>query len=103
MDQDIAHNSRNFPGKQSNIHQTREKRAIGPTLTVNSDERECSLDSGASVHLINKTDLSPEELETVEVSRLHMTVFSVNGPIDATEESKVYVKDLDIFRHEPTA
>ena len=46
---------------------------------------------------MSKTDLSPEELETVKVPRLPTTVITANGSIDTNEEATVYVKDLDIL------
>ena len=39
---------------------------VASTSTFIPDEREFIVDSGASVHMVNKTDLSPEELETRE-------------------------------------
>ena len=45
------------------------------------------------MHIMSKTGLSPEQLETVKGPRL----LTVNGSIDATEEAIVYVKDLDMF------
>ena len=46
---------------------------------------------------MSKMDLSPEELETVTVSRRPTTVITANGSVDTTEEVTVYVKDLDMF------
>ena len=67
------------------------------TSTGNSDEKKFNVDSGASMHMVSKVGLSPEELKTVKVSRLSTTVITANGSIDTTEEAMVYVKDLDIF------
>ena len=55
------------------------------------------VDSGSSMHMMSKTDLSPEELETVKVPRRPSTVITANGSIDTNEEVTVYVKDLDIL------
>ena len=49
--------------------------------------REFVVDSGASKHMMSKMELSPEELETVKVSRLRTTVAMANGSIDAIEEA----------------
>ena len=49
------------------------------------------------MHMMSKTDLSPEELETVNVPRLPSTVITANGSIDTNEEATVYVKDLEIL------
>ena len=57
-------------------------------------EREFLVDSAASMHTMNKTGLSPAELETVKVSPLPTTV--ITASIDTTEEAS-YVKDLDML------
>ena len=67
------------------------------TATVNPDEKKFIVDSGTSVHMMSKMDMSPEELETVKVSRRPTTVVTADGSINATEETTVYVKDLDMF------
>ena len=40
------------------------------------------VDSGASMHMMSKMELSPEEYETVNVSRLSTTVIAVGGSIN---------------------
>ena len=70
---------------------------VAPTSNVNLDEKKFNVDSGASVHMMSKMDMSPEELETVKVSRRPTTVITADGSINATEEATVYVKDLDMF------
>ena len=53
------------------------------TSTVNPDEKSLLLvDSGASVHMMSKMDMSPEELETVNVSRRPTTVITADGSIN---------------------
>ena len=50
------------------------------------------------MHVMSKTDLlSPEDLETVTVSRIPATLITANGSVDSFEEATVYVKDLDMF------
>ena len=70
---------------------------VAPSSNVNLDEKKFNVDSGASVHMMSKMDMSPEELETVKVSRRPTTVITANGSMNATEEAMVYVKDLDMF------
>ena len=67
------------------------------TSIVNPDETEFIVQSGAAVHMMSKTDLSPEGWETVKVSRLPTTVITAKGSIDTTEEATVYVQDWDVF------
>ena len=49
------------------------------------------------MHIVSKMSLTPEELETVEVSRFPTTVFAASGSIDTTEEASVHVNNLDMF------
>ena len=44
-----------------------------------------TVNSGASMHMMSKTELSPEKLETVTASRLPVTVITANGSVGATE------------------
>ena len=69
------------------------------TSTINLDEREREfiVVSGASMHIVSKMSLTPEELETVEVSRFLTSVITANGSIDTTEEAIACVNDLDMF------
>ena len=58
---------------------------VASTLTVNPEERQFMIDSGVSVNMMSKMELSPEEQETVKVSRLPTTVIiTANGSIDTT-------------------
>ena len=52
------------------------------------------MDSGASMHMISKKDLSDAELETVTTSRSPKTVFTANGEVQTNEEAIVYVREL---------
>ena len=71
--------------------------AAASTSTVSPDEKEFVVDSGASMHVMSMTDVSPEELETVKVCRLPTTVMTATGSIDTTEEGIVCGKDLDML------
>ena len=72
--------------------------AVASTSTVNPDERDFIVDSGASMHMMSKMDSSPEELETLKMFRLLATVITANGSIDTTEEATVNVKDFGHVR-----
>ena len=56
-----------------------------------------SLAQFVSPKKMSKTDLTPEELDTVKVPRLLPTVITANASIDTTEEANVYVKELNMF------
>ena len=65
--------------------------------TLKPEEREFVVDSGASMHMISKKDLSDAEMDTLTKSRSPTIVLSANGEVQTHEEAKVYVKELDIF------
>ena len=60
-------------------------------------EREFVVDSGASMHMISKKDLSEEEMDTLTKSCSPTIVITANGEVQTHEEAIVYVKELDIF------
>ena len=47
--------------------------------------------------MMSKMDMSPEELETVKVSRRPTTVITANGSVDTTEEVTFFLKEMDMF------
>ena len=68
-----------------------------PASTLKLEEREFVADSGASMHMISKKDLSDAEMDTLTTSRSPTTVITANGEVQTHEEAPVYVKELDIF------
>ena len=55
------------------------------------------VDSGASMHMISKRDLSDAEMDTLTKSCSPTIVITANGEVQTHEEATVYVKELDIF------
>ena len=55
------------------------------------------VESGASMHMLNKSDLSSDELDTLRRSRTPVTVVTANGDVQTNEEAQVFVHDLDLF------
>ena len=72
------------------------------TSTVNPDERTFTVDSGASMHMMSKSEVTPEELETVTVSRLPTTLITPNGSVQTTKESTDKRERFGQVRHCPT-
>ena len=68
-----------------------------PASTLKPEEREFVVDSGASMHLISKKDLSDAEMDTLTKSCSPTIVITANGEVQTQEEAIVYVKELDIF------
>ena len=82
--------------KQSNILLTFGFRCL-PASTLQPEEREFVVDSGASMHMINKKDLGDAEIDTLTKSCSPTIVITANGEVQTHEEAKGYVKELDIF------
>ena len=68
-----------------------------PASTLKPEEREFVVDSGASMHMISKKDLSEAEMDTLTKSCSPTIVITANGEVQTQEEAIVYVKELDIF------
>ena len=66
-----------------------------PASTLKPEERKFVVDSGASMHMISKKDLS--EMDTLTKSCSPTIVITANGEVQTHEEAIVYVKELDIF------
>ena len=61
------------------------------------EEREFVVDSGASMHMISKKDLSDAEMDILTKSCSLTIVITANGEVQTHEEAILYVKELDIF------
>ena len=69
-----------------------------PASTLKLEERKFVVDSGASMHMISKKDLSEAEMDTSTKSCSPTIVITANGEeVQTHEEAIVYVKELDIF------
>ena len=68
-----------------------------PASNLKPAERDFVVDSGASMHMISKKDLSDAQMETLTKSCSPTTVITANGEVQTHEEATVYVKELDIF------
>ena len=68
-----------------------------PASTLKPEEREFVVDSGASMHMISKKDLSDAEMDTLTKSYSPTMVITANGEVQTHEEATVYDKDLEKF------
>ena len=68
-----------------------------PASTLKLEEREFVVDSGASMHMISKKDLSDAEMDSLTKSCSPTILINANGEVQTHEEAIVYVKELDIF------
>ena len=65
--------------------------------TLKLEEREFVVDSGASMQMISKKNLSDTEMDTLTKSCSPMRVITAKGEVQTHEEATVYVKEFDIF------
>ena len=63
-----------------------------------SEEREFVIDSGTSMHMLSRRDLSSEHMDTLRRSRTPTVWITKNGEVQTHEEAPVYVHDLGLFR-----
>ena len=68
-----------------------------PASTLKPEEREFVVDSGASMHMNSKKDLSEADMDTLMKSCSPTIFMTANGEVQTHEEAIVYVKELDIF------
>ena len=60
-----------------------------PASTLKLEEREFVVDSGASMHMISKKDLSNAEMDTLTKSCSPTIVITANGEVQTHEEATV--------------
>ena len=82
---------------KSNILLISGKKRCLPASSLKPEEREFVVDSGASMHMISKKDLSSAEMDTLTKSCSPTIVITATGEVQTHEEATVYVKELDIF------
>ena len=68
-----------------------------PASNLKPEEREFVVDSGASMHMISKKDLSDAEMDILTKSFSPTIVITANGEVQTHEEAIVYVKELEMF------
>ena len=68
-----------------------------PASTLRPEEREFVVDSGASMHMISKKDLSKAEMDTLTKSCSPTIVITANGEVQTHEEATVCVKEMGTF------
>ena len=74
-----------------------EARATPTPTSKSPEERQLAVDSGASMHMLSKKDLSSDEMEDSPEIQEPTTVVTANGKVQTNEEAQVYVHDLDLF------
>ena len=63
------------------------KAMVAPTST-RPEEREFVVDSGASMHMVSKRELSSGEIDTAKRSRTHTVVLTANGEVQKNTRHK---------------
>ena len=67
--------------KEQHSSHFRKISACLPASNLDPEEREFVVDSGASMHVISKKDLSDAELDTLTKSRSPTTVITASGEV----------------------
>ena len=65
-----------------------------PASTLKPEEREFVVDSGASMHMISKKDLSNAEMDTLTKSCSLTIVITANGEVQTHEEAIMSVQRI---------
>ena len=83
-----------------------ENRCLPAPSTLEPEEGEFVLDSGASMHMISKKDLNSAESDTLTTSRSPTTVITANGEVQTHEEATVcqrsgYILDMKVLEDTP--
>ena len=73
------------------------KKRCLPASNLTPEERGFVVDSGASMHMISKKDLSDAEMDTLTKPCSPTIVITANGEVQTHEEAIVYVKELEKF------
>ena len=68
-----------------------------PASILKLEEREFVVDSGASMHMISKKDLSDAEMYTLTKSCSPTMVITAKGEVQTHEEATVYVKEMYLY------
>ena len=68
-----------------------------PIASKRPEEREFVVDSGASMHMMSKKELSSEEMGTLKKSRTSTVVLTTNGEVQTHVDGQVFVHDLNQF------
>ena len=83
--------------KRKTFYAPSEEWSLPAASTINLEEREFVVDSGARMLMVSKKDLNKAELETVRISKNPIMVVTANGEVQTEEEATVYVRELDLL------
>ena len=61
------------------------------------EDREFVVDSGASIHMVSKKEISSEEMGTIKRSGNPRAVLTADGEVHTHEEAQVFIHDLNQF------
>ena len=74
-----------------------EVKAAPVLITENPEDRMFAVDSGASLHMLSKKDLSSDEMDSLRRSKNTTTLVTANGEVQTNEEAQENDHDLDLF------
>ena len=95
---DFAHNSTFVSENRLRFFKPSPASNVSSSLSVTTSKWEKILvDSGASLVMMSKSDLTPEEPEKIQKSKDPSIVMTGNGTTRTTEQATVSVRDLEMF------
>ena len=74
-----------------------ENRCLSAPSTIKPEERKCVSDSGASMHMISKKDLSDAEMDTLTKSCSPTIVITANGEVQTQKRQRCMSKNWIYF------
>ena len=78
-------------------NKTDREKAVESLSHGNYENREFNVDSGASLQMMSKNELTSGEKETIRRSKEPTVITTARGAAESTEEATVYVNNLDVF------
>ena len=77
-------------------NRTTQENVVASRSDSEHEEREFIVDSGASLHLMSKCELTSGETDTIRRSKEPTLITTANGKAESTEEVTVHVNDMDV-------
>ena len=79
----------------SDLTRTNQEKVVTSRSDCEHEYREFIVGSGASLHMMSKSELTSGEKDAIGRSREPTVITTANGKAESTEEAAVHVNDLD--------
>ena len=78
-------------------NKTTQEKVVGSRSDCAHEDQEFIADSGASLHMMSKSELTSGEKDTLRRSKESTVITTASGKAESTQEATVYVDDLHVF------